>query len=176
MHACLNVDEILRFIANELVESGSWQTAVALACCCRAFEDPVLDVLWETEDCLTHLLGTFPQDIWDPGEPKVSVLIVVLFPSLLKYLIVKVSHQAPYSAGVGSFAEVRTKNKNALAVGSPATASPLGSAVSYPRESPASEPETFGDGCHTYYRGQHLIHPSISLPKDNHRRTQIRRA
>ena len=79
MHTCFNVDEILRFIARELIESGLRRTAVALACCCRDFEDPVLDVLWETEYHLAHLLGTFPQGIWGLGEPRVSVAIVILF-------------------------------------------------------------------------------------------------
>ena len=43
MHACLNVDEIVRLIAYELVASGGYATAVALARCCKSFEDPVLD-------------------------------------------------------------------------------------------------------------------------------------
>jgi hypothetical protein len=55
----------------------------------------------------------------------VSVAIVMLFPSLLKCLIVKVSYQAPYGTGVGSVVEVRTKNQTIHAVGSPAAASPL---------------------------------------------------
>ena len=49
MHACLNVDEIIRLIARELVASESKATAAALACRRKTFEDPVLDTLWETQ-------------------------------------------------------------------------------------------------------------------------------
>ena len=47
MHACLYVDEILRLIASELVVPGAKATTVLLVCCCKSFEDPVLDTLWE---------------------------------------------------------------------------------------------------------------------------------
>ena len=49
MHICLNVDELVRLIACELVASEGKATAVALAGCCKSFEDPVLDALWETQ-------------------------------------------------------------------------------------------------------------------------------
>ena len=55
MHACLNVDEIIRLIAGELVVSKSKTAAVALAFCRRSFEKSVLDVLWETQDKLLPL-------------------------------------------------------------------------------------------------------------------------
>ena len=64
MHPCLNVDEILRLIARELVQSELNATAVSLACCCRSFEDPALDVLWEMQYRLTPLLKCFPQEVW----------------------------------------------------------------------------------------------------------------
>ena len=73
MHACLNVDEIVRLIARELVGSGGNGTAVALACCHQSFEDPVLDVLWETQDRLLPLLKSFPRDVWSEGGYAVSV-------------------------------------------------------------------------------------------------------
>jgi len=64
MHPCLNVDEILRLLARELVESEAKATAVSLACCCKDFEDPVLDALWETQERLIPLLECFPQGVW----------------------------------------------------------------------------------------------------------------
>jgi hypothetical protein len=64
MHVCLNVEEILRLIAYELVASEGKTIAVALACCCKAFEDPVLDALWETQDKLVPLLKSFPEAVW----------------------------------------------------------------------------------------------------------------
>lgn len=65
MHACFSVDEIVRLLACELVASGGGVAAVALARCCRALEDPVLDALWESQDRLRILLETFPESVWD---------------------------------------------------------------------------------------------------------------
>jgi len=72
MHPCLNVDEILRLIACELVTSGGRENAVGLACCCKNFEDPVLDTLWETQDQLHPLLKSLPGDVWNDGGCTVS--------------------------------------------------------------------------------------------------------
>ena len=72
MHACLKVDEIIRLIAREVVASGAETTAVALACCCRDFEDPVLDPLWETQENLLPLLRSLPGDIWNGSGCTVS--------------------------------------------------------------------------------------------------------
>ena len=65
MHACLNVDEIVRLIARELVASNAKATAVALARCCKNFEDPILDTLWESQTRLLPLLKSLPEDVWD---------------------------------------------------------------------------------------------------------------
>jgi len=67
-HPCLCVDEILRIVARKLVASGAKASAVALACCCKNFEDPVLDVLWETQDQLLPLLKSLPGDVWKVEE------------------------------------------------------------------------------------------------------------
>ena len=72
MHPCLNVDEILRLLACELVASKGQASAVALATCCKSFEDPVLDALWETQDQLTPLLKCFPQDVLEEDGELVS--------------------------------------------------------------------------------------------------------
>ena len=64
MHLCLNVDEILRIIARELVESKK-ATALSLACCCKSLEDPMLEALWETQDELPPLLESLPEDVWN---------------------------------------------------------------------------------------------------------------
>jgi hypothetical protein len=69
MHACLSVDEIVRLIASELVAFGGDATAVALACCCKNFEDPVLDALWVTQTLLGPLLEIFPGGIWEEDIP-----------------------------------------------------------------------------------------------------------
>jgi hypothetical protein len=72
MHACLNVDEILRLLACELVESGAKATTVAFACCCKSFEDTALDVLWETQSDLLPLLKSLPEDVWNGNGCTVS--------------------------------------------------------------------------------------------------------
>ena len=63
MHACLNVDEIVRLIACELVASEANAAVVYFACCCKNFEGPLLDVLWETQDKLFPLLRPLPEDV-----------------------------------------------------------------------------------------------------------------
>ena len=85
MHTCLNVDEILRLIACELVASrGKGKvTAVALACCCKSLEDPMLDVLWVTQGRLLPLLKTFPEDVWNEGGYTECANDVCLSPSLM---------------------------------------------------------------------------------------------
>ena len=80
MHACLSVDEIVRLIAHELVASGGTGTAVALACCCKNFEDPVLDALWVEQDRLFPLLDSFPADVWNEGGCTVSASTMSVFP------------------------------------------------------------------------------------------------
>ena len=73
MHAFLNVDEIIRLIASELVTSGERGAAVALAYCRKSFEDPVLDALWEVQDHLYPLLKSFPGEIWDEKSGGIFV-------------------------------------------------------------------------------------------------------
>ena len=82
MHACLKVDEIVRLIAGELIGSTTEAAAVGLACCRKNFEDPVLDVLWETQDKLLPLLKSFPVDVWNEGECTVSAPTTRAFSSL----------------------------------------------------------------------------------------------
>ena len=82
MHACLNVDEIVRLIAGELVESKAKATAAALACCCKNFEGPVSDTLWETQEELLPLLKSLPVDVWNEGGYTVSTPKTRVFPPL----------------------------------------------------------------------------------------------
>jgi hypothetical protein len=72
MHPCLGVDEIFRFLAYELVASEAKASIVALACCCKSFEDPALDILWETQDRLLPLLKSLPGDVWKGDGCTVS--------------------------------------------------------------------------------------------------------
>ena len=80
MHPCLSVDEILRLLARTLAASKANTTIVVLACCCKIFEEPMLDELWRAQGRLTPLLKCFPQDVWiGEGQTFVSPL-TTLFP------------------------------------------------------------------------------------------------
>ena len=80
MHPCLNVDEILSLFARELVASEAKATAAALARCCRSFEEPVLDALWEAQERLTPLLKCIPRDVWEEEDGEfVSLPTVFIF-------------------------------------------------------------------------------------------------
>jgi len=68
MHPCLSVDEVLGLFACELVASGAGATAVALARCCKSFEEPVLGALWEEQERLAPLLKCFPRDVWEEDD------------------------------------------------------------------------------------------------------------
>ena len=72
MHPCLNLDEIWRLIAHELVASRGKADVVDLACCCKYFEDPALDMLWTKQDKLLPLLKSLPGDVWNDGWCTVS--------------------------------------------------------------------------------------------------------
>ena len=82
MHPCLYVDEIIRLIADELVVSNGLATSVSLACCCKIFEDSVLDAIWETQSRVLPLLKSLPWDAWNEGGCVVSVPMACILPSL----------------------------------------------------------------------------------------------
>ena len=87
MHTCLRVDEIFRLLACELVTSEAKATAVSLACCCKGFEDPVLDELWETQEKLTPLLKCFPQDdVWEQKDGGFVSQVTESIPPTLNHL------------------------------------------------------------------------------------------
>ena len=95
MHACLNVDEIVRLIACELVASGGRGTAVALACCRKSLEDPVLDALWVKQHRFFQLLKSFPGDVWNEGGCTVSTPMTCFFLFLLNGSIRKSFRRLP---------------------------------------------------------------------------------
>ena len=102
MHPCLYVDEIVRLIAHELVAFNARATSVALACCCKTFEDPVLDILWETQSRVLPLLKSLPGDVWDEGGCSVSVP-TTCFLSSLDYLIQKSFKRLPTTLELARF-------------------------------------------------------------------------
>lgn len=68
MHECLQVDDIVRLIAEETVNLER-PTAISLACTCRVFEDAVMGVLWGSHQSdLVNLLRCFPSEVWEIRE------------------------------------------------------------------------------------------------------------
>ena len=111
MHHCLRVDEIVRHVASELVASKGEAAAVALACCCKSFEDPVLDTLWEIQEGLTPLLESLPEDVWNPGGCDVGIPTISL-PYSLKQSF-PVFQKTPDEAGMGSIPRICSKDAKA---------------------------------------------------------------
>ena len=120
MHPCLNTDEIVRLIACELVASKSKATAVALVCSHKAFQDPVLDALWETQEKLLPLFKTLPGDVWNKGGCKVSALTIhVSLPSTIWFESVSKDSQRPQNGPVsgGTLEGCDTSNNLGLLTG-----------------------------------------------------------
>ena len=111
MHPCLNVDEILRLLACELVKSEAKATAVSLACCCKGFEDPMLDALWATQGSLLPLLKSFPGDVWNEDECTVSVLAACVL-SFLNYPTRKSFKRLPTTVEWARFRKYARRMRN----------------------------------------------------------------
>lgn len=65
MNQVFYIEELVRRIAFN-AEDGSPGSAslLALACCCKILEDPVMDVLWQRQKHLLIILQTLPADCW----------------------------------------------------------------------------------------------------------------
>ena len=113
MHPCLNVDEILRHLARELVGSEAKATAVSLACCCKDFEDLVLSVLWESQDQLLSLLKSFPGDAWNVEAGQLVSSLTTFFFASSDCPIGEVFPENPDEGGMESFPKIRSRNPDA---------------------------------------------------------------
>jgi len=60
-HKVFEIDEILKPIAGYVVGLGG-SSAIALACCCKAFEEPVLSLYWEDQP-LDKLARVLPKGV-----------------------------------------------------------------------------------------------------------------
>jgi len=67
-HRVLEIGELTRLIAGQLVVVGNQKSAVNLACSSRYLEEPVLSALWETQSSLHTLLKTLPSHTWHFGR------------------------------------------------------------------------------------------------------------
>ena len=123
MHACLNVDEILRLIVSELVESKAKAAAAAFACCCKGFEKPVLDTLWKSQNRLLPLLESLPVEVWNKGGCTVSATITTVF-YCLNCLIRKSFKRLPTALEWARFREYARRMRGLEEYGDPAVLSP----------------------------------------------------
>ena len=142
MHPCLNVEEIIRLIACELVASGGKKTAVALACCCKIFEDPVLDALWETQDRFGPLLKSFPEDVWAENVNFVSAATMCGSLSLNSFRWIDFQEN-PDSSRMDPLSKVRSEDPDAQTkcVDPPIARCSLSAAAPYPNHTVASGSE-----------------------------------
>ena len=116
MHDCMRVDEIIRLFACELVASRRKASAVALACSCKTFEDPVLDVLWETQKGLLPLFRSLPGDVWNGNAFTVSASIPFTCLSL-NYLICKSFERLPTTLEWARFRKYARRMRALVAFG-----------------------------------------------------------
>ena len=114
MHPCLSVDEILRLLAYKLVESEAKATAVSLACCCKSFEDPALDALWETQDELLPLLRSFPGGAWKTEAGQFVRVLTHFTLSSSDCFTEEGFRETPNERGMESFPKICSGNTSAL--------------------------------------------------------------
>ena len=110
MHPCLYLDEIVRLIAHELIAAKREATAVALACCCKPLQDPVLDVLWDAHPHFFKLLKILPENIWSSAGYKVSITTKMLALPLTQLFDLKDFRKTSDDAGMGSIENVCSKD------------------------------------------------------------------
>lgn len=65
MHQVFRLEELVRNISScaESTRQGS-VSLLALACCCKLLEGPVMDILWQRQVDLSIILKTLPVDSW----------------------------------------------------------------------------------------------------------------
>ena len=111
MHPCLRVDEIIRLVAYELVDSGAEGTAASLARCCKSFGEPVSDELWDAQERLTPLLKCLPEDTWKDSGKFVSRPIT-FSPSAVIHQTWKTFKRTPTKAEWAGFRKYALKMRN----------------------------------------------------------------
>jgi len=70
-HAVFGIDELLRLVIDEIVETSP-STAVSFALTCRSFEEPTLRSLWKLQDSLITLVKVLPDHTWVRWDTLVS--------------------------------------------------------------------------------------------------------
>jgi hypothetical protein len=69
MHQIFYIDELVRNVAyNADATTQGSASLLALACCCKSLEGPVMDVLWRHQTLLSTILKTLPADSWSAAD------------------------------------------------------------------------------------------------------------
>ena len=61
-HPIVKIDELVRLVINELVETNQ-RTAISFALTCRSLEEPTLSSLWKEQESFNRLLRVLPSEI-----------------------------------------------------------------------------------------------------------------
>ena len=175
MHPCLDVDEVLRLLARELVASGANATAVSLARCRKSFEDPVLDALWRAQERLLPLLKSFPGDVWkvEAGRFVSPPTVLILSPS--NCFTEEVFQEAPDERGMESFPKIRSGNTDTQSRrlrGPSNSGRSVGVATLHRQRMFASE--TVSVCVQECHRGFHSVYTPLSLPENHKYQHHIR--
>ncbi|KAF9645906.1 hypothetical protein BDM02DRAFT_388324 [Thelephora ganbajun] len=80
LHPIFEIDELLRLVIDELVETCQ-QTAISFALTCRSLDEPTLSSLWKRQDSLTDLLKVLPNHTWVQDEDGVEAIAIERDPS-----------------------------------------------------------------------------------------------
>ena len=78
------VDEVFRFIVEQLVALDS-RSALSLALCCKSLKDLSLSALWERQKRLSTLIKVLPPDAWAYQETDSPVGELVGYPRSTGY-------------------------------------------------------------------------------------------
>ena len=77
MHQCLQLDDIVRLVAAEIINLER-PSAVSFACTCSLIEATVMGVLWGShQHDLINLFRCFPSDVWEIRESDSGKLYFV---------------------------------------------------------------------------------------------------
>jgi len=73
-HQLFEIDELLRLVIDELVETNP-RTAVSFALTSRSFEEPTLSSLWKKQESLTGLMKVLPGCTWATDEYGFDIFV-----------------------------------------------------------------------------------------------------
>jgi hypothetical protein len=69
MHQIFRLDELVQSVAHCVDHTAEGSASLlALACCCKSLEGPVMDALWCRQTILSTILRTLPADSWSVDD------------------------------------------------------------------------------------------------------------